>query len=119
MANRIKELRDQRGMTLEQVAEGADTTFQQIQRLEQGKRRLTDDWMRRVAKALGCSAAELLAVNPVPNSAEVPQKLEHFMLIRWWDGLDLTEKRLIAAAARDKGVELLSDEPQKRRRRRR
>jgi transcriptional regulator with XRE-family HTH domain len=60
MVNRIKELREARNLTLEQVADAAGTTFQQIHRLENGKRRLTDEWMRRIAPILGVHPAALL-----------------------------------------------------------
>lgn len=118
MANRIKELREARGLTLEQVAEGADTTFQQVQRLEKGERRLTDKWMARLAKPLGCAPAELLSPDLAPNAPQVAQRLEHHLLIRWWDGMDASEKLLIAGMARTKGIELLTDKPKTRRSRR-
>lgn len=60
MDNRIRELRKNRGFTLEQLARRANTTNQQVQRLETGKRRLTTEWMERLAQALGCRPADLL-----------------------------------------------------------
>jgi phage repressor protein C with HTH and peptisase S24 domain len=58
--NRIRELRQQKGWTLLQLAEAAGTTHQQIHRLETGQRRLTTDWLMRLAKALECRPFELL-----------------------------------------------------------
>ena len=52
--NRIRELRERAGLTLDALAERAGTTNQQISHLEMGKRRLTVDWLRRTARALGC-----------------------------------------------------------------
>ncbi len=60
MENRLRELRKRQGLTLEQVAQRAHTTNQQIHRLETGKRRLTHEWMVRVSRALGCHPADLL-----------------------------------------------------------
>ena len=60
MENRIKELRRARGLTLQRLAEKAGTTNQQISRLERGERRLTTDWMERLASALGCSPVSLI-----------------------------------------------------------
>lgn len=60
MANRIKELRTKHGLTLKQVAEVANTTYQQINRLEKSDRRLTDDWMHRLAPAFHCPPAALM-----------------------------------------------------------
>jgi transcriptional regulator with XRE-family HTH domain len=121
MANRIKELREKSGLTQDQVAEVAGTTFQQIARLETGKRRLTDDWMRRIAPALDVSPAALLT-DEAPDAVKVvqqPKKLRLFpdevRLIRFWRTLDIREKRMIAAYARDRGLEILSDDPERKR----
>ena len=60
MTNRIKELREGRGFSQERLAELAHTTRSQIVKLERGERRLTVDWMRRLAPALDCVPADLL-----------------------------------------------------------
>lgn len=60
MANRLREFRLARGLTLEQVAEAADTSHQQVLRLEKGERRLTVDWMVRLARPLGVEPKDLL-----------------------------------------------------------
>lgn len=52
MKNRIWELRRQKNMTALVLAEKVGTTAQQIGRLEKSKRRLTTDWMVRIAAAL-------------------------------------------------------------------
>lgn len=65
--NRIREIRDAKGLTLEQVAEGAGTSNQQISKLEKGGRRLDLEWMARVSRGLGCDPWELL-----PPSLSVP-----------------------------------------------
>lgn len=61
MANRIREWRQRRAMSVQQLATRIGTTRQQIYKLERGERRLTEDWMRRLAAALGCHPADLLA----------------------------------------------------------
>lgn len=58
--NRIREIRKAKKLTLQKVADLADTTVQQVQRLERGDRKLTIEWMERLAKALNCKPAELL-----------------------------------------------------------
>lgn len=60
MANRIRELRKARRLTMEGLARLANTTASQINKLEKGERRLTDEWMHRLAEALDCSAASLM-----------------------------------------------------------
>lgn len=61
MQNRIKEIRESRGLTLQQLADAAGTTNQQIHHLESGKRKLTQDWMRRLADALQVESHDLIA----------------------------------------------------------
>ncbi len=60
MENRIRELRKRRGLTLKELAGLVDTSSQQISLLEKGKRRLTVEWMQRIAHALDCHPLELL-----------------------------------------------------------
>ena len=61
MENRIRELRKAQGLTLKQVAKIVGTSDQQISHLEKGRRRLTAQWMERLAEALNCHPADLLA----------------------------------------------------------
>ena len=63
MANRVAEMRKEKGWSQERLAAeiSPPTNKQQIGRLEKGTRKLTQDWMERIAKALGCSPAELIA----------------------------------------------------------
>lgn len=65
MANNIKTLREERGLTQPRLAEAMGTTKNQLIKLEKGDRRLTDDWIRRAAQALG-----------VPNSAIIDEPVE-------------------------------------------
>lgn len=59
--NRIRELRDMLGWNAEELASRAGTTMKQIYRLESGERRLTLDWMNRLAAALGCAPGDLIS----------------------------------------------------------
>lgn len=61
MENRIREIRKQQGMSLEKLAELAGTTHQTIQRLETGERRLNEDWMEVISKALGVKPEDLIS----------------------------------------------------------
>lgn len=63
MKNRIAEIRKARGLTLQEVAERAKTTNQQISHLERGRRKLSYEWMERLAVALSCHPLDLL-LNP-------------------------------------------------------
>lgn len=61
MSNRIRELREGRGLSMDKLARLANTSAPQINKLEKGERRLTQDWMVRIGRALGVSPAELIA----------------------------------------------------------
>lgn len=60
--NRIRDLREAKGLTQDQLASLAETTGATISRLESGERQLTQDWMERVARALRVSPSDLLDV---------------------------------------------------------
>ena len=60
MLNNIRKLRKLRGYSQEKLGELASTTKTQISRLEKGDRGLSQAWMVRLAKPLGCSPADLL-----------------------------------------------------------
>ncbi|HSV28777.1 MAG TPA: helix-turn-helix transcriptional regulator [Candidatus Omnitrophota bacterium] len=70
MQNRIREIRQDRGLSQEQLADKVGTTKAQISKLEKSQRRLTDQWMRRLAVALECHPGELFADTPVGITPE-------------------------------------------------
>lgn len=51
--NYIKEIRKSANLTQQELADKVCSTQETIQRLENGKRRLTYDWIRKLADALG------------------------------------------------------------------
>jgi phage repressor protein C with HTH and peptisase S24 domain len=57
--SKLREARERRGLTQEQLAEMAGTSQPQIDRLESGKRTLTIDWMVRLAPLLGVTPVDL------------------------------------------------------------
>ena len=63
--NRIKELREARGWTMQELADRVvpTTTAPTINKIEKEQRGLTEKWMRRLALALGCAPAELLVLD--------------------------------------------------------
>jgi len=60
MKNNIRELRKKHGMTMTKLAELIDTSQQQIDRLEKGKRKLSAEWIDVLCKALQCKPMELI-----------------------------------------------------------
>jgi transcriptional regulator with XRE-family HTH domain len=64
---RLRELRAERGLTLQQVAQRAAIDVSTLSRLESGKRRLALDHLPPLARALGVSADDLLGTAPAPD----------------------------------------------------
>jgi transcriptional regulator with XRE-family HTH domain len=64
---RLRELRLQRGMTLEEVAVRANIDISTLSRLESGKRRLALDHLPRLAEALSVSTDDLLREPEQPD----------------------------------------------------
>lgn len=52
LRNRIRSLREARGWSQSELARRVGTSQVEISRLETGERKLTEDWMRRLANAL-------------------------------------------------------------------
>lgn len=67
MTNRIKELRRLRGLTQDSLGKLVGTGRSQVVKLERGERRLTVEWMRRLARALECHPADLLVNEPAAD----------------------------------------------------
>jgi transcriptional regulator with XRE-family HTH domain len=64
---RLRELRVQRGLTLQEIGERAGIDVSTLSRLESGKRRLALDHLPRLARALSVSTDELLQAPPAPD----------------------------------------------------
>jgi transcriptional regulator with XRE-family HTH domain len=77
--NRIRSLREARGLSLELLAKKIATTNQQVSLLEAGRRRLTVDWLMRLAKGLDCHPWELVDESaPGPITSQDIRVLEGF-----------------------------------------
>jgi transcriptional regulator with XRE-family HTH domain len=63
MRTRIRDVRRAKGLTLSELAARITppTTAQTIGRLETGVRKVTLDWLQKIADALGCGVNELMA----------------------------------------------------------
>jgi transcriptional regulator with XRE-family HTH domain len=83
MKNRIREIRELRGISEAELAALVGTSQPQIHRLESGARKLTVDWMRRIARSLDCSPADLIAAPTLEEFADdavscIPESMTHF-----------------------------------------
>ena len=80
---RLRELRTERGLTLQQVAERASLDISTLSRLEAGKRRLALDHVPALAAALGVSADELLSSAP-PHDPRVRGRPRRYQGMTMW-----------------------------------
>lgn len=60
LPSKLRLIREDRGFSLQDLADLIGTTNQQLSHLELGKRKLTQDWLRRLARALDTTAADIL-----------------------------------------------------------
>ncbi len=65
----IKQWREYRGYTLEELAEKIGVTHGAIQQLETGKTHYRQQMLEALAEALACSAADLIMRNPLDEDA--------------------------------------------------
>jgi transcriptional regulator with XRE-family HTH domain len=80
---RLRELRTERGLTLQQVAERASIDVSTLSRLEAGKRRLALDHIPALAAALDVSADELLRSSPPQDPRVRGRPRTHEGLTLW------------------------------------
>lgn len=81
--HRLRDLRQQRGLTLEDVAGRSNIDVSTLSRLESGKRRLALDHLPRLAAALSVSADELLQA-PEPPDPRVRGGAHTRHLVTYW-----------------------------------
>jgi transcriptional regulator with XRE-family HTH domain len=94
MGNQLRAYRLDAGLTLEQLAERMGTSVQQVSRLEKGQRKLTQDWMMRASAALGIPPAALFDAPRSPDVGETLKDRSEISLVRFWRGLDSTQREL-------------------------
>jgi transcriptional regulator with XRE-family HTH domain len=80
---RLRELRSERGLTLQQVAEDASIDVSTLSRLESGKRRFALDHIPALASALGVATDELLGTRPPEDPRVRSRPRTHQGLTMW------------------------------------
>lgn len=77
--NNIAELRKAKGWTQDRLAEEIGTTVNNLGKLERGARRLNQDWIERIAEALGCAPNDVIKASrnfTPPSGRRVPMPLD-------------------------------------------
>ena len=80
---RLRELRAEQGLTLQQVAERASIEISTLSRLEAGKRRLALDHIPGLASALGVSADDLMGALPPQDPRVRGKPLKRVGMTMW------------------------------------
>lgn len=70
MKNRIAEWRKARGLSVNRLGALLNSTSSQIVKLERGDRKLSSDWLIRIARVLGVEPQDLLVFEPVEQNSE-------------------------------------------------
>jgi transcriptional regulator with XRE-family HTH domain len=81
--NRIKELRKKNKLTMQALADKVGTTASQINKLEKGERRLTADWMYRLADAFEVAPVDIFprGKNEAKKQTEEQQEADFEALV--------------------------------------
>ena len=78
--NRVREIRKQKGMTLNELAEKTGMTYSACQKIDAGTVDLDTKWMRMLAKVFNVEPWELLPKEMQPNIT--PEEAEVLRAIR-------------------------------------
>ena len=101
--NRIKELREAQKLTLDEVAERAGTSAQNISRLERGTRRLTEEWIRIVARGLDVDPSVILG-DVTPDKRVFAHSEEEAHLLTQWRLMPFEDRIYLAETIRRLGI---------------
>jgi len=94
----LRTLRKDRKLTLQQLAERVGTSNQQISHHENGKRRLTWDWIMRYSKALECHPSDL---TEGPASVHRAKDEDEKDLLQTFRGLSEGERKKLVRLSKD------------------
>jgi transcriptional regulator with XRE-family HTH domain len=85
VGQKIRELRLKKGMLQEELARKAGLSPSALSNFEQGRRRTSLDWLRKIGKALGVSVSDLIPEartrKPLAENKEEEKLLGHWRRI--------------------------------------
>ncbi|WP_140047212.1 LexA family protein [Sphingomonas japonica] len=94
MSNRIRQLRDHQGLSRKALAEMAGTTANQLVKLENGDRRLSDHWAERLAGPLGVQPYELMLPEGVPQALRMVPMLGSVACGNWKEAVQVANRHV-------------------------
>jgi transcriptional regulator with XRE-family HTH domain len=93
--NRIREIREAKGVSQAELARRANVTPSALNKVEMGKRGLDQQWMDRLAEALDVAPADLLPDHMNPDRLVGPEQA----LITLFRAADETQRQQLLAIA--------------------
>lgn len=97
---RIKEAREARGWTQEQLAEAVNTTQQTIQRWESGQTDVKSNQIKAISKALGVTVSFIMNVNDDDDENTITMSADEEELIACYRKMGDAERQHILFSAR-------------------
>lgn len=88
---RIRKMREKRGLTQVDVAEGLHITYQQVQKYELGKNKIPASRLSKLAKILEVTVEDIL--KPSSKNFEQLKKMQDQQVNLLWNKLDDDKKR--------------------------
>ena len=109
MRNRIKELREAKGLTQPELAALAGTTKNQLAKLESGARRLSDHWAERLSVHLDVKPYELFMSGDIVTPLRFVPLIGSIACGDWQDAVENPEGQVPAV---DGGAAMFALKPQ-------
>lgn len=98
--NRVRELRKKAGLSQNELATLAGISQPAISQIENDTRPLTIDWMRTLARILGCAAADLLSSDDNPDRLDAEER----ELVTKFRVADEAQREFVMRVAEPRGV---------------
>lgn len=109
--NRIRALRLERGWTLAELAERAQTSPSQIMKLEKATRRLDFDWVTKLAQAFEISERELIGERSSDSGVRMVPLVGEIAAGNWQEAIQNPVEMLAVPAAHAGGPNIFALRP--------
>lgn len=89
--NRLKEIREARGITQEALAAALGVSYSTIQKWEHGNREFSGKWLKELASYLDCSVDEILNISPT-SFVQTTFNIGQMKALKLYDSLNDTNR---------------------------
>ena len=95
--NRVREIRNAKGMTLNELAEKTGMTYSAVQKIDSGRVDLDTNWMKKLSIVFDCEPWELLPKEMQPNIS--PEEMEIIRAVRKAKAIDSQQNNVSTSKA--------------------